>query len=362
MSLPRRILLAVVVAVLVWLALDLLLLIFAGILLAVFLRTLAQWVSAFIGLGVRWALALVLLSIVGAIGAAAAWYAPAVAEQVDQLTETLPQAITEVTGWARQYAWGRWLLDSLSQDQTAQADVAERAARAAGTVFSAVVGAIIVLFIGLYLAADPAPYVRGALRLVPPERRRRVAEVLFAVGYVLRWWLVGQAIAMALVGIAMGIGFAIIGVPLALTLGVLAGLFEFIPFLGPILGVGPALLLTLADSPDRAVYVLLLYGIVQTAEGYIVTPLVQRRVVHLPPVVTIVSQVAMTWAAGAFALLLAVPLVAAVLVAVQMLYIEGVLREPLPVEAEDAGRDELRNASMIRDLVDDPEAQQAHAD
>ena len=351
MTNAARVMIIAGAGVLVWLALDLILLVVAAILLAIFLRTLAAWLSGRVPLSIGWSLAVVVLVLLGALVGAGVLYARPLAEQADQLTQTIPQAFSDITSWMQQYTWGRWLLDQVGGGQTSGEQVVSQAARVAGTLVHGLVGAAVILFGGLYLAADPAPYLRGVLRLVPPARRRRAAEVLFAIGYMLRWWLLGQALAMALVGLAMGTGLALIGVPLAFALGIFAGVLEFVPLLGPLLGVGPALLLAAAESTRHAAYVLLLYGVVQSAEGYLITPLVQRRVVHLPPVVTITAQVGLSWAAGAIGLLLAVPIAAAVLVAVQMLYVEDRLEGAMHLGAEDAARGELARATYLRDVV-----------
>lgn len=339
------VLLLAVTALLIWFALDLLLLVFTGVLLAVFLRTIACWVSGVTRLSLRWSLVLVVAVITGAIVLAGALYAPRLAEQTDQLARTLPQTLSDLTAWLREYAWGRWLLDRLPSGAPQGKDVVQPARQAIGTVMTGAVGVLVVLFTGLYLAIEPVPYVRGLLRLVPVPSRRRVAETLYVAAHVLRWWLVGQALAMLLVGLTMGFGLALIGVQLAFLLGVLAGVFEFIPFLGPLLALGPALMLGLAMGTKTAAYVVVLYVVVQTLEGYVLTPLVQRKVVELQPVVTITAQVALSWAAGPVGLLVAVPLVAVATVVVEMLYIEDRLRDRINPEFESVARAQVAEAA-----------------
>lgn len=340
-------------ALFLWFALELILLLFAAILFGILVRTLACWVSDKLGMSIGWSMAAVLLLLVGAFVGFGFLYAPALAEQTDQLTQTLPQAFAELTAWMRQYAWGTWLLDQISGNEPSGQQVVDHARGVVGSVASGLVAAAVILFAGIYLAADPRPYIRGLLRLVSHGRRRRAAEVLFAIAHTLRWWLVGQALAMVLVGLTMGIGLAIIGVPLALALGVVAGLLEFVPLLGPMLALGPALLLAAAESTRDALWVLVLYGVVQSAESYVITPLVQRKAVHLPPVATITAQVGLSSAAGALGLLLAVPLAAATLVAVQMLYVKDRLNSTMQVEAEDIAAEEVAAATYLHDLIAD---------
>jgi predicted PurR-regulated permease PerM len=339
-------------AIFLWLAVDLLLLLFAGVLLAIFLRTLAVQVSAWTRLRVGWSLAIVLLLLLGGATVASLHFAPRLAEETQQLTEKLPEAVTQLTDWLRQYSWGRWLLNEMPDGGGGEGSgqMVARATGAASKLLDAIVALAIVLFTGIYLAAEPEPYQRGVLRLFPPARRRRAGEVLFAAGYTLRWWLFGQLLSMVIVGILMGVGLSIIGVPLAFALGVLAGLLEFIPTIGPPIAVVPALLLALVDDPQKALYVVILYSIVQTVESYLLTPLVQRSAVSLQPALTIAAQVFMVWTFGGLGLLVAVPLLAVIKIGVQMFYVEDVLGDELELPAEEAGERELAASEILEDM------------
>jgi predicted PurR-regulated permease PerM len=159
---------------------------------------------------------------------------------------------------------------------------------------------------------------------------------------------------MTLVGLAMGIGLAVIGIQFSFLLGVLAGLFEFVPLVGPVLALGSALLLALAAGPQQALAVLILYLVVQMLESYVLTPLVQQRTVALSPVVTITSQVALSWVAGPLGLIVAVPLTAATMVATQMLYVEDGLdddRAAPQFEAEAQREVTEERSQTLRDVL-----------
>jgi predicted PurR-regulated permease PerM len=186
---------------------------------------------------------------------------------------------------------------------------------------------VIVLLVALYLAADPSPYVNGAVRLFPLKHRGRAREVLVSVGEVLFQWLQGQLVSMTVVGLVIALGLWLLGVPLAGTLGVIAGLFEFVPNIGPILSGVPAVLLAITVSPTHIVYVLVLYVAVQTFEGYFLTPMVMKRAVDLPPALTILAQLVGTLTAGWLGLLLATPVLAAIVTVVQKVYLENVIGE-----------------------------------
>jgi len=347
------VLLVLLGALFVWLAIDLLLLIFAGILGAIFLRSLSSKVADYTPLSDGWALLVVILLLGGAFVGTGVLVAPGLAAQTQELVETLPEAVSEIEERVRQNRFGNWVLDRTlgrsspsrpvdaaepSGMENAQQVVVDQARVLAPRLLDGLIGLVVVLFTALYLAAHPQPYIRGLLRLFPIPRRQRIGEVLYACGYTLQWWLYGQLLAMALVGITLGVGLAVIGVPLALALGVLAGLFEFIPTLGPMLALLPALVLSLTEGTSTALWVLGLYFVVETLESYLITPLVQQRVVHLPPVVTIAGQIFFTWTLGAMGLLIAVPLIAVILVCVQMLYVEDFLGDDMNVEAAEEGR------------------------
>jgi predicted PurR-regulated permease PerM len=351
--------LGIAVALFVWFAIDLLLLLFAGLLFGIFLSSLADQLSARSRLGHSVSLGIVCLVLVAAGTGAGMLFAGQLSEQARGLSERLPEATRTVMAHLEEWEWSRWLVEQVrgpgaavvNGEAAAQSEVVARATNAASRLVDGLVAVVIVLFVGVYLAAAPGHYVRGVLRLVPIRRRERVGEVIYAVGYTLRWWLFGQLLAMVAVGVTMGVGLALIGVPLAAGLGVVAGLFEFIPTIGPMLAVVPALLIALVDSPEKAFWVVVLYSVVQTLESYLLTPLLQQRVVHLPPVLTIATQVLLAWRLGPMGLLVAVPLIAVAMVAVQMLYVQDVLTDRFELTAEQEGRRELEASGHLESLL-----------
>lgn len=340
---------AVLAAIFLWFAGRLLLLTFAGLLLAIFLRTGAAFIARGLRIPVGWALLLFIVLLLGGAAVAGTLFAPRLAEQTRELTEAVPDAVTQLTERLRDTAWGGWIVENVIEGGSVPDDGAmvQHATAAFRGLLDFAVAFILVVFVGLYLAVDPLGYVRGLLRLVPMPRRRRTGEILFAVGYQLRWWLLGQLLSMVVVGVIMGVGLSVIGVPLAFALGVLAGLLEFVPTLGPPLAVIPAVLLALVEDPQKALYVLILYAVLQTVEANVLTPLVQQRAVHLKPVVTVTAQIFFTWTAGIIGLLVAVPFVAAIQIIVQMAYVQDFLEDDLPLKAEHEARKELEEADVL---------------
>ncbi|MEO6437056.1 MAG: AI-2E family transporter, partial [Tepidisphaeraceae bacterium] len=186
-------------------------------------------------------------------------------------------------------------------------------------------------------------YVRGAIRLVPPAHRERAGEVLGALGYTLKWWLIGQGVTMVIISVVTWIGLLALGVPLPLVLGVIAGIFNFIPNFGPLFAMVPATLLALTIGPGTALGVIVMFIVLQNLEGNVLTPIIQRKAVDLPPALGIIAQILLGILVGVVGLLLAWPLCAAVVLLVKMLYVEDVLGDELPTPDDQPHR-EVREA------------------
>jgi predicted PurR-regulated permease PerM len=183
-------------------------------------------------------------------------------------------------------------------------------------------GFLIVVFLSIYLATDPQLYRRGALALIPHRRREQAGVVMDRVASVLRKWLVTQLIAMLVIGAVTTIVLLILGVKAAFALGVLAGLFEFIPTVGPLLSAIPGVAMGFLDSPEKAAMVAVAYWGIQFLENHILIPLLMKGGMDLPPALTVITQALLALVFGFLGLMVAVPLLATVMVMVQVLYVE----------------------------------------
>ena len=183
-------------------------------------------------------------------------------------------------------------------------------------------GILIVVFLSIYLAADPQLYRRGVLALLPDRRRAQGALVMDRVADVLRKWLVTQLIAMVVIGSVTTVVLLILKVKAAFALGVLAGLFEFIPTVGPLLSAIPAVAMGFLDSPEKAATVAAAFWLIQFLENHILIPLLMKGGMDLPPALTVVTQALLALVFGFLGLMVAVPLLATVMVMVQVLYVE----------------------------------------
>jgi predicted PurR-regulated permease PerM len=310
----------IIVAAQVWL------LIFAGLLLAVLLSSAADAASRWLPLSRGWSLALVLLAVLLATCAAGFVLWPAISDQAEQLARDLPAAIGEVRTWLTNRAWGEWLLGHADPGRVVQDGAVVSGATGALTATARATGALLViLFVGIYVAAQPELYYRGLRRLLPTRARDRADEVVHEVVGVLRWWLVGKLLSMTVVGVLTTGGLWLLDVPLALTFGLLAAVLTFVPNFGPILSVVPPALLAVADDPRLAGYVIALYLVIQMVESYAITPLIQRRTVSMPPALTITAQLVLGVLVGAIGVAVATPLTAVAMTAIRRLYVEDVL-------------------------------------
>ncbi len=311
-----------------------LLMLFAGLLVAAFLHGSAHWIHAKTRIPQKLALLIVCVLIVASVVAWAMLAAPSIAKQFGELGETLPVALDRLAARVGQEGWGQYLIGMFEGGDVMTSGRLVAGARTAFSLISELLGAgLLILFVGLFVAADPGVYRRGSLALVPVRRRDRLGEVLEDLASTLRHWLLAQLFSMAVVGVMTWVGLTLLDVPLALTLALVAALLTFIPNLGPILAAVPAILLGLMVSPTTAVGVGVLYIGIQIAETYGITPFVQRRMLDLPAALIIAAQAIFGVIGGIFGLLVATPLAAAIVVVVRELYVEDVVDAPVSKQA-----------------------------
>jgi predicted PurR-regulated permease PerM len=314
---------------LLWSELGFFLLAFGAVLFAIFIRGLSAPVSRVLKLPSFVPVVAVILGLGGILYLAFSLLAPHVAAQANELGQKLPSALSHIQYRIQQNPLGREVLRQMPsfRDLLGGGTLLTEVKGIFSITLGVVVDAFIFFFVSLYFSFDPGIYIRGFLRLVPPGKRDRAADVFNALAVTLRRWLAGRLLGMALVGLLTGIGLMLAGIPLALTLGLFAAILTFIPYLGAMLSAVPAVLLALLDNPIKVLYVIALYLLIHTFEAYFVSPVIQQHQVLLPPVVIIIAQILLGVYAGLLGLILATPLTAAARVIIKMLYIEDVLGE-----------------------------------
>jgi predicted PurR-regulated permease PerM len=318
----------VIVLVLLWYAIDVVLLAFIGVLAAILLRAPADWISKRFGLREAWSLALVGAMLLGVLVVGGVLFGRGILSQALALVDRIPEIIEGFREELGKSDFGERLVafaDMSGMFSSGGAQVLGRGLGLIGSTFGVVANVLIVVFFAVFMAAQPKMYVEGALYLVACKKRDRVRAVLYEIGHVLRRWLVGQTALAVCVAVLTGAGLVLLGAPFPFALALLAGLMEFVPYIGPFLAAIPAVMVGFANGPELALYIAALFIGVQLVESYVLAPLVQQRAVHLPPAAILFAQVLMGAIVGALGVAVATPLAAAITVAVGMLYVEDAL-------------------------------------
>jgi len=344
---------------LLWVTRNLVLTVFLGVLFALAVSAGADRLERWkIPRGV--AAPLIVFAFIGLVAAFGSWIGPTVREQTTELRTKLPEALEKLEDWVQSRGGGVIAtITGLGEEVTpspppiagdttvrAPADsgvaVAPQAKKAApaslrdrlvaqiggagryllhllGSTLAVLGGIVLVIFLAIYLAINPSVYRRGFIHLVPERARARTDAVLTAIGVTLRRWLVTQLIAMIAIGAVTTVVLMALKVRAAVPLGILAGLLEFVPTLGPILSSLPAIAMGFVDSPEKALAVAIAYVGIQFLENHLLIPILMKEGVDLPPALTIVMQALMAIVFGVLGLLVAVPLLAAIMIATRIL-------------------------------------------
>lgn len=310
---------------LVWWTSSSLLVLFAGVLFAAFLDALTRALRPVLPIPRAWRLSVVIAALTflsfwgllrGALGLPA---------QVRSLIVIMEQQLAYLQ--QRLIAYG---IDFLGTDEppTLSSLIPEHsqlfghAQFAVGTASSLLASTIIIIFVGLMLAFDPKAYRESIVVFVPLDRRARVRAVMDEMGKSLRLWLIAQAVRMLIMGVATWFALYLLGLPGAIVLGLQAGLLNFIPYLGPILAGVPIGLVAMPLGLPMFLWAVGIYTVIQTIEGYVIGPLIQRSAAHIPPAWTLIGIVLFGALFGTLGIALCMPLMAIGRIAAMRLYVE----------------------------------------
>jgi predicted PurR-regulated permease PerM len=317
---------------LIWRMSSSLLIIFAGILFASLLDACARALGPVIPVGRALRLTLVILILTALIVVGALWGVGKVPEQarllirvmdaqLDVLQQRLLTVGVDLFGPEGGRDFSRWFPDHDKLFGHAQTAV--------GTAASILANTLVIVFLGLLFSLDPAAYRDGAVLLVKPSSRDRVRSVLNEMGSVLRSWLVGQLIRIVLMTACVWLALYLLGLPGAFLLGLQAGVSNFVPYLGPILAGVPVALVAMPLGASMLVWAVGVYTVIQSIEGYVIGPLIQRQAVELPPAWTLVAIVLFGSLFGVWGIALGLPLFAIGRIAVLRFYVEDWLEDDL---------------------------------
>lgn len=341
--------LVVIAALALWYLRHLLLLVFAAILLAVALRGLASLVSWASGSGNGWSFVVASLAAALAIALFFAILGTQLQAQLMQLRDQLPELLAPLERWIGGEDIGDWLAER-AQDAMSGSSVVSRIAGLSGWAVTLLGNAVLVIVAALYIGHRPTLYRDGFLLLFPGRLRGAAARTLDALGTALRRWLMGQIASMLAVGTLTFLGLWALGIEAALALGFIAGILEFVPFVGPVLAIIPGLAVALSIDTTTTIWVLLLYLAIQQTEGNLLNPLIQQQAVALPPAVTLFALLAFGILFGPLGILLATPLAVVCLVTVKQVWLRETLGEAVPLPGKGTGSDAGEQGGSERGL------------
>lgn len=332
---------------LAWISATTIFLLFAGILFAVFLNALSGLLSRFIPVPYPLRLAMVCLLLAALVSSVVVLGGATIADQAALLRKTIVSQVGTVKEFLGQHGVDTSFLDTVTAPTSPEATRAKPPEfPSAGTIasgttallgqtarfilglFSTVGNIFIIIFLGVMLALQPEVYRNGVLNLVPKRRAAAAARLIDDIGETLRRWLLGQITTMSVIFIVDWVGLTIIGIPGALVLGFQAGLFTFVPTVGPFAAGTVIVLASLGSGGTAVASALVLCLVVQFLEGNIMTPLIQRHAINIPPATLFASQIFLGVLFGLWGLALALPLMATAKVALKHVYAEQALGEP----------------------------------
>jgi predicted PurR-regulated permease PerM len=362
---------------LLWIGRSVLLLTFLGVLFGLALTAGVDWMERRRvprGVGAI----LLVLAFFGVLGGLGAATAPSITGQLRELRTQLPQAVKKIQTWVQERQEGvSQVLEQVAPDATgggaggkpteaAQGQPQEKkpeqgegeseqkpgggfadqlggVGRFAFGFFSstlaALAGFILILFVAIFVAVDARTYHKGLMHLFPHRVRPRAGEVLSSTATMLRRWLLTQFVAMVAVGTLTAGILLLLDVKAAIGLGIIAGVLEFVPIAGPIIAAIPGIAMSFLDGPQKAVYVTLAYIAIQQVEANLITPLLMKRGLEIPPVLTIAAQGVLSLVFGFIGLLVAVPMLAAAIVPIKMLYVQDVVGDKVALPGDNSDTD-----------------------
>lgn len=310
---------------------DVLLLVFAALVLAVVFSAMADRLARRTRMKRSLALGLSVTAVIALFVAIFWLFGAQLVDEFATIRSGIPPALDQLQRGLDRMGLGEPARRLLA---AGNADIGQYLGRAGGYVMTAgnALANIVLLLVGaIFIAGDPALYRRGLLMLIPQRGEETVAAALNDSARGLRGWIVGQALSSAFVAVLTGGGLMLIGVPAAAGLGLLAGLLDFIPLIGPIIAAVPAVLLAFTDSPTTAAWTVGLFLLIQQLQGNILLPMIQEQAVNVPAAVLLFAILAAGTLFGIVGVILAAPLTVVVYVMVQRIYVRTLLGKPVKI-------------------------------
>lgn len=307
----QRVLFVMLAVALAWLALKLFglwLLIFGAVIIAVILRGISEPLIRYLKCNEILAVVLALVGVLALVVVTIYLFGVEIVIQVEVLTKALPEAWAAFQARLHAMPLGDEIQAQLNTLAQQAGGFASKIPVIAGNILSSLANILVATIAGVMLAMRPGKYRDGLISLFPKSQRPALLESMNTSGEALRKWFIAQFISMVLVGVLVGAGLAIIGVPSALALGLMAGLAQFVPVVGPVISAGPGLLLAGVDGMQSFLWTLALYVGVSQLESNLLTPMVQRQISEVPMVLTLFAIVGFAGLLGPMGVLYAMPI------------------------------------------------------
>ena len=301
-------------------AFNILLMVLAGALISVYFHGLGDIIERKTHLSRRWSMVISVTVSFIILGLLFWFMGEKIQVQVAELSNSLPHTVNIFKEKLNESPIGQKILDNFSGDNSANLNHTVQAFFSTG--FGVLGDIYIIIFLGIFFTANPDSYKKGIILLLPKSKKELGHHIMDRVSISLKGWLKSMMISIVLITVLISTGLSIIGIPLAMVLALIAGILKLIPNLGSLLAMIPGVLLALTIGTDTAIIVAILYIVSQTIVSNIVTPLIQKKMIDLPPALTLISQLIMGVLSGALGIILAVPLLAIIIILVDELYVK----------------------------------------
>lgn len=295
-----------------------LLMAFGGIVFAIALRRIAARLAERLPLGERAWVGILLVTLLVLIAVGGMLFGQQLGDQFEQLSSTLRDSYERLQEWVKRHGLHLGF-------QNLEQSLLSWVTGVGSALWQVVSGALLIFFTMIFLSINPKNYREGLIALFPPAKHDRVDSILAEIETALWRWTIGQLFAMVVIGVLTAVVLSLLGVPLALLLGLIAGLLEFIPVIGPVVAAVPAVMVAGSESMTLALWALAAYVGIQQVESWIVTPLVERWAVALPPAVTVLAVAGFGLLFGLPGLLFATPLALVLMVLIRIVYVRDTL-------------------------------------
>lgn len=306
-------------------------LVFSAVVLAVVFDAITRAICKVVPIGRGIALPFAAIALIGVFVGAFVLFGSQLTNEFDTIKDSLPGAVDRVESLLESLGLGDAVREGIDQAKHSVSTILGSAGGYMLSFGSSLTNLVLVIAGALFLAGSPQSYRRGFLLLIPQNAEETANKALDDAWFGLNGWMRGQVLSSVVVAVLTSAGLALLGVPSAAGLGLIAGLLDVVPMIGPVIAGAPAVLLAFTVSPMTALWTLVLYLVVQQLQGNVLQPMIQQQAVNIPPAILLFSVVAAGMLFGMLGVLLASPLTITLFVVVQRVYVRTLLGKPIRI-------------------------------